>query len=52
MEKEVHDSNNDLHDLIVPTVNEAHNEDDHYGVARYFDEKDEQSEQINNWGMW
>jgi hypothetical protein len=36
-----------LHDLIVPTVNEHYNEDDHYGVARA-----EDNEQVNNWGAW
>lgn len=35
-----------LHDLIVPTVEEQYNEDDHYGVARIADEQDNQ---INNW---
>ena len=39
MEKEVHSTDNQLHDLIVPTVNEAHNEDDQYGVSRPQEDK-------------
>ena len=41
-----------LHDLIVPTVEEHYNEDDHYGVARIEDNDYSQDNQINNWGAW
>jgi len=38
-----------LHDLIVPTVEEHYNEDDHYGVARIEDNEYGRDNQINNW---
>lgn len=52
MNKEVHSTDNQLHNLIVLTVNEQYNEDDHYGIMKYSDEGDSSDEQINNWGMW
>ncbi len=39
MNKEVHTTDNELHDLIVPTVTEVHNEDDHYGTSRPTEDK-------------
>jgi len=53
---EAHTTDNQLHDLIVPTVGEHYNEDDHYGTPRYFDEYDMQddnnTEALNEWGEW
>lgn len=37
--KEVLTTDNELHDLIVPTVTEVHNEDDHYGTSRPTEDK-------------
>ena len=37
--KEVSISDNELHDLIVPTVNETLSGDDQYGSSRPIDEK-------------
>ena len=34
MNKQALITDNDLHDLIVPTVTEVHNEDDQYGPFR------------------
>ena len=39
MNKEVHTTDNELHDLIVPTVNETPSGDDQYGPSRPIDEK-------------
>lgn len=46
---EVHPTDCLLHDLIVPTVEEQYNEDDHYGVARIEDNEYGRDNQINNW---
>ena len=53
MNKELHQTDYLLHDLIIPTVNEHFNEDDHYGVSRIEDDrKEEDSQQMNFWGKW
>jgi len=54
MLNEVHQTDYLLHDLILPTVNEHYNEDDHYGVARPVDDvhNEEDSQQLNLWGKW
>lgn len=54
MNNEVSQTDFLLHDLIVPTVGEQYNEDDHYGVARPVDDhKDEEdNQQLNFWGKW
>ena len=53
MNKEAHQTDFLLHDLIVPTVEEQYNEDDHYGVERPVDELlEEDNQQLNFWGKW
>jgi hypothetical protein len=37
--KEVHTTDNELHDLIQPTCQEVHNEDNQYGLSRPADEE-------------
>jgi|LakMenEpi03Aug12_release.lakeMendotaPanAssembly.Ray.scaffolds.fasta_scaffold1247766_2 hypothetical protein len=39
MNKEVHTTDNELHDMIQPTCQEVHNEDDQYGPSRPIDNK-------------
>ena len=54
MNKELHQTDYLLHDLIVPTVNEHFNEDDHYGVSRPVDDANNEgdNQQMNFWGKW
>jgi hypothetical protein len=39
MNKEVHITDNELHDLIQPTCQEVHKEDNQYGLSRPTDEE-------------
>ena len=53
MTNEVYQTDYLLHDLIVPTVEEHYNEDDHYGMERPADELlEEDNQQLNFWGKW